>query len=403
MTINYTTGYAGTGKSTRLIALANDLEKDNKADTSVVLCPTHKAIDRLRSELPSDIEIKTIHSLLGWIPTINEDAEHISHIDTTAKLDRDLDDYTNIVIDEAGMMSEDMLTEIISKIESKYNYNQQELSKVTMHLFLDPYQLLPVKGRQIQIDPITTTNLTTQHRSESADIVELYTKFVNYLEGTNTKDLTIPSSKNVIRVNSIEGFQKGDRLLAYTNDAVGYYNIEIAKSLGINSYINQDVQLGSKLDLIKCICYIEPTIDDLLEGYEDGSLSLQNSQINKKFLEHSLNALLLHKNIKFIECSRGYLYPVIEGIGNANRLRNAAKEAAIKDKKQFKHVYALNRAYTMDYSFASTVHKAQGSEFNRVWVNQQDIKKSIMNNYYDTYARLMYVAISRAKKTLFVI
>jgi ATP-dependent exoDNAse (exonuclease V) alpha subunit len=57
----------------------------------------------------------------------------------------------------------------------------------------------------------------------------------------------------------------------------------------------------------------------------------------------------------------------------------------------------------MDYEFASTVHKAQGSEFDRVWIIKDDIQKSILNNYYDNYARMMYVAISRAKKKVFIL
>ena len=57
----------------------------------------------------------------------------------------------------------------------------------------------------------------------------------------------------------------------------------------------------------------------------------------------------------------------------------------------------------MDYKFASTVHKAQGSEFDAVFVDVNDIKKSILPNYYDTYARLMYVALSRAKKSVYII
>ena len=57
----------------------------------------------------------------------------------------------------------------------------------------------------------------------------------------------------------------------------------------------------------------------------------------------------------------------------------------------------------MDYSFASTVHKAQGSEFNRVWIDKKDIQKSIFGGNYRNYARLMYVAISRAKRKVFVL
>ena len=55
-----------------------------------------------------------------------------------------------------------------------------------------------------------------------------------------------------------------------------------------------------------------------------------------------------------------------------------------------------NLVFNIRRPFASTVHKSQGMEFARVYIAQDDIKRSIRNGYYDTYARLMYVALSRA-------
>lgn len=395
MNIKYTTGYAGTGKSTELLALLNTLP----SDTSICLAPTHKALDRLRGSTDSDIELKTIHSLLGWIPGINENAEHINHIDTVIRLDKEIDAYTDIVIDEAGMMSEDMLTTIISRLEELHDF---ETDHITMHLFLDPYQLLPVKGIQIQTDPATTTNLTTQYRAESLDVVKLYTKFVNYLEGTNIDDLTTPYSENVLEAKTIERFQRGDRLLAYTNKCVGDYNKHIAHHLGITTFVGEEVQLGTQSDLFKVDDFIEPSLDDLVFLYENNLLKMQNSQINKKFLLSSLKAMIMNENIKFIK-SENRVIPVIIGIGDAYIVKQKAREAAINDKHYFRDVYALGRAFVMDYPFASTVHKAQGSEYDRVWIDKRDIQKSIFNNSYTTYARLMYVAISRAKKKIFII
>lgn len=396
MVINYTTGYAGTGKSTALLELIKTLD----VNKSVILCPTHKAIRRLMSSTDSKIEIKTLHALLGWIPSINEDAEHVNHIDVTVKLDREIEDYTDIVIDEGGMMSEDMLMEITSKLEDRFNF---ETDHITIHIFLDPYQLLPVKGKQIMTDPDTTTHLTTQHRAESPDVVALFTKFVNYLEGTNKKDLKVEPSENVVFTNDLSQFNKGDRLLCYTNEAVGKYNEEIAKSLGVTDLVGQAMQLGSNIDYTYPDSLLNQVDYDMaLENYESDSLYLQNNQINKKYLEQNLKALVDCEYIDWIT-TNGFLIPVVIGTGRAYEIRNKVKKEALKDKSKFKWVYALNRAFTLDYTFASTVHKAQGSEFDRVWIDKKDIQKSIYNGYYGTYARLMYVAISRSKKKIFII
>lgn len=397
MNIWYVTGFAGTGKSTTLLKL---LKKANPLNT-VVLCPTHKAIKRLVDNMKDiAIEVKTIHSILGWVPGINESAEHINHIDVTIKLDRTIDSYKTIVIDEGGMMSEDMFMEITAKLEEAHSF---DTSDIEIYVFLDPYQLLPVKGKQIQIDESTTKHLTKQHRAESPDLVSLFTKFVHFVEGKNKKDLKIMPSENVIFINRIDDFNPNtDRLLAYTNECVGHYNQIIANKLGIKSYEGQMVQLGNYSLAVKVDKFIQPNINRLLAHYEAGTLWLQNSQINPKFVKESLKALIDHNDIQFIQVNE-VIVPVVVGIHNANLVKKLAKQKAVEDKSNFKWLYALDRAFTMDYTFASTVHKSQGSEFERVFIVKEDIQKAIINNYYDTYARLMYVALSRAKKKVFII
>ena len=409
MHIEYITGYAGTGKSTALLKQLTTIAGKDKDDT-IVLCPTHKAAHRLLPKIPFGIEIKTIHSLLGWIPAINENAEKIEHIDIVAKTDRKIEEYNTFIIDEGGMMSEEMFMELIAKIEDARNFDTESIK---IYVYLDPYQLLPVKGRQIQLDEEFTTKLTTQHRAESPDVVALFTKFVEFLEGTNTKDLKIDFSENVKKVSTTEAVQlfdiTKDRLLAYTNEVVGWYNKEISIYNGIQSFVGQHVQLGSNPDLV----YVEDMIDkssvvlsDVITWYLDNNMLLQNSNISAKYMELEFSTLLKLDGVEFAKVAINgttKIVPVVLGIYNAYSLTKQIKAAAIKDKKNYKFIYALNKAYTMDYKFASTVHKAQGSEFDAVFVDVNDIKKSILPNYYDTYARLMYVALSRAKKRVYII
>lgn len=400
--IEYTTGYAGTGKSTELI----ELTKKIPAESSVVLAPTHKALYRLKNNIQV-IELRTIHALLGWIPTINENATRIEHIDATIKLNKSLEEYSHIVIDEAGMMSEEMLMEIVSKLDmlgydEDGNISDPEIADkvVVLHLFLDPYQLLPVQGIQIQVDKNSTKNLTTQYRSEAKDIVKLYTSYVTYLASEGKVEVSddIEYSENIHPFKVTE-FKYGDRLLAYTNKAVGAWNKCIAKQLNITGYIGQEVQLGNKLETVTVDNWYSYTnLDSIKRDYESGRLKLQNSKITKKFLDYSLQALLDHKDIQFI-ISAGYIYPVIVGIYEARKILHKAKEKAIKNRSMYKHIYTLGRAFIMDYTFATTVHKAQGNEFDTVFIDKEDIKKAMLK---DTYYRLMYVSISRCKNNLYI-
>lgn len=395
MTIKYITGYAGTGKSHDLTELTKTLDPA----TSVILAPTHKALKRLEGKTNPLVLAQTIHAFLGWRPGINEMAEELNHIDITIKKDKAIEGLETVVVDEAGMMSEDMLFSIVEKLEALYNY---ETEHITMYLFLDPYQLPPVKGRQIQVDPYNQENRTHQYRSESPDVVALFTKFVHYIEHSNHNDLTTPASENVLHVKNLSGFEIGDRLLAYTNEAVGKHNQTIAKLLGITSYIGQEVQIGNLTETHKIDEILNPDEKYLTKLYESGELYMQDMQINKNFLSNSICAMIDNKNISFIRVG-GYVMPVIFGTHIAAIARKKAREKAIEDKRHFVDVYALGRAFTCDYTFASTVHKSQGSEFERVWIDKQDILKSSMNNNYRQYARMMYVALSRAKKTVFIL
>ena len=394
MNIKYITGYAGTGKSHDLVELTKALDPA----TSVILAPTHKALKRLEGKTNPLILAQTIHAFLGWRPGINENAEELGHIDVTIKKVKPVEGLTTVVIDEAGMMSEDMLFSIVERFEELYDY---ETDCITMWLFLDPYQLPPVKGRQIQVDPTHQENRTIQYRAESPDLVALFTKFVHYIEHSNHNDLTTPLSENVLGAKAFKNFKVGDRCLAYTNEAVGKHNQTIAKLLGITSYINQEVQIGNLTETHKIDEILNPNEKYLTNIYHTGELYMQDMNINKNFLSNSICALINHPQISFIRVGC-YIMPVIFGTHNAHVARKKAREKAIGDCKYFADVYALGRAFTCDYTFASTVHKSQGSEFDMVWIDKQDILKSSMNNNYRQYARMMYVALSRAKKTVVI-
>lgn len=403
MIINYVTGHAGTGKSTKLLEHLKSL----KPEKTLAMAPTHKALRVLTERLQNDsYNFSTIHSALGWIPGVNEEAEDSNHVDITRKLDKQFEDgITNIIIDEFSMMSEDMLYELTNKIDEFTNYDSDH---ITLTLYGDPYQLPPVKATPIYTDPATTTHLTQQHRAESPDVVALFTKFVNYLDGSNTMDLSTPESENVKYVKDFVGFKRGDRALAYTNRVVGELNQTIAMLLGIHGYEGHEIQIGNLPETMICEKIIKPTEEELLQLYIEGRLKLQDNQINARYLEYTIYQLWDNPNIEFVQTLDDDVYAVIFGIGHANQLRNDVKNAAAnaakgsKDRSQaWSLYYTINRAFTADHAFASTVHKSQGSEFDTVWIHKEDILKAIgPTRNYQQYARMMYVAMSRAKKRI---
>ena len=58
-----------------------------------------------------------------------------------------------------------------------------------------------------------------------------------------------------------------------------------------------------------------------------------------------------------------------------------------------KYLAHKNYVFNLAWPFATTVHKAQGSEFSKVFIDQSDMSKALVT---EQYQRLMYVSLSRA-------
>jgi len=58
-----------------------------------------------------------------------------------------------------------------------------------------------------------------------------------------------------------------------------------------------------------------------------------------------------------------------------------------------KYLAHKNYVFNLAYPFATTVHKAQGSEFSKVFIDVADMQKALST---EQYQRLMYVALSRS-------
>lgn len=392
----YITGYAGTGKSTKLIQHVKSL----KAEETMVLAPTHKALARLGKSLPTMVGKKTIHSLLGWIPGINENAEHVKAVDITIKSEKNsFVSMRNFIIDEAGMMSQEMLDTIVAKIS---NHANQLYSEVNIYFYLDPYQLLPVQGKQIAVDNSKCENLVTQYRSSSLDVVAMFTGYVKAIKkGVTDPVIDIEYSDNVMKFD-IEQFQEGDKIIAFTNNAVDYWNNVIARRFDIKTYVGQHIQLGNLLETMKIESMkTYENVAEITNDFVEGNLILQNSVINLKFLSNAMSDMLRNPLIKYVLMSDGCVYPAVKN--NLYKIAvKAAKAKAVENRKLFSNVYALGRAYPLSLSYASTAHKVQGSEFDRVFIDFKDISQAIRYGGVSSFHRMMYVATSRAKKTIYI-
>lgn len=416
--IKFITGFAGSGKSTRLSNMATK--------KTLVMTPTHKAAGVL---IAKGVQAYTIHSVLSLVPTINEDFRKGQRIQVLRKVGKtDLSDIDDIFIDEFSMINEEILDMLLALLP--------EHCKVTV--FGDPYQLPPVSGTMI--DPLNYTDkieeLTVQHRADNPAIVETFMRFMNYIKSKpKGSNLVVKLTKGDLSPFNPET----DRALAYTNDKVLSMNAEIGKMLNLP----EEISFGEGI-LVNDMVGKLVASDQLLEGLAfPGTMSKGKMMESSKFLEASdkLLANITKYRTDLSDYSKGFFE--IDGLvyigyydynhyehSNAmkqdveryqqlvvethslsadikvsnwchtNRDAEYVKERARAWAKYLTH---QNLVFNIRRPFATTIHKAQGQEFERVFVAQDDIKRSIRNGYYDTYARLMYVALSRAINNVVIV
>ncbi len=85
--------------------------------------------------------------------------------------------------------------------------------------------------------------------------------------------------------------------------------------------------------------------------------------------------------------------------------KNNQSSVGVKRRGQAWQQYISHTSNIFDlrYPFATTVHKAQGQEFDTVYIDQENMKKAVRNGHIEQYVRLMYVALSRAIKNVYII
>ena len=161
-------GYAGTGKTTLLSKIINDI-MINKLCKRVAICsPTHKSLTILKSKIfetcenstiSSNIDIMTIQRLLNYEKNIDSNGE-IFYAKKNENFNWGI--YNIIIIDEASMLSKQIVNDIEDELIKEKNKNLKII------FTSDPCQLPPVgeslssifnkKIKTLTLDKIIRTN-----------------------------------------------------------------------------------------------------------------------------------------------------------------------------------------------------------------------------------------------------
>lgn len=433
-------GYAGTGKTTIMRVLLAYIEQAMKVKNRFIklAAPTHKA--KMVLQNATGMEAMTIHQLLGLKADYNLDNYQIGDVDfNVAGSKLPINQATFVIIDEVSMVNDNLINDISAIAKDKgikvilvgdkaqlepvnqgdvsiafKNPNVVELDKVERQKDSNPLLVMLDYMRGIFADG--SSNFVHQSKlNENGDGI---------LFADNTKD-GIDILNAMVNMFSSDRF-KTDlnyvKALAWTNGAVTNINNAIRKSMGYTDELN----IGEPVSMYYTIevtddMYLYNSMDyritdsgdatekiDLLDIELNGkSVSLLDESSNMEFG----NIFIVTDRSKEIEIAKA-ISAKLEGI---YALRNTISDKELKIKLA-KFWSKLNSSFlttfpithngrtiknkAIDYSYAITVHKSQGSTYNNVFVSEADI-----NNNSNTRNRnqLKYVALSRASETAVVI
>lgn len=418
----YITGVAGTGKTTALAELIRYCISYKLY--CVTTAYTHKAVKVLYNKLPKPGEyadICTLHSYLKKHPTINGSALKLAHVDGNAQtaLPKKVD---VIFVDEFSMIGEQDYMSI-----GELQYDEEGEVVITKVVYIgDPNQLPPVKDIQTIIPKKPYwVQLTKIHRQKDDNpLIETLMALNDYINGIEVNALkehaTFKRGKDI--VNLYLNCNTSKILLAYTNEKVQSLNAEVQgreeplvgdtvfspttrfmytlaslslTSPAIVSVRGSIIELDSKFKTLETLHEIKEVQFMTLADEEGREMPracvFGHSTFLKLQQELASKAVALNKQIstKFGQDPKVW--------AQANR----GHELAVARAKAWTNFLAFKDCVLcVDFAHAMTVHKSQGSTYENVFIDIEDIGKCA-NSDYKLYLKLLYVAISRASHNVY--
>lgn len=373
-------GYSGTGKSTLVKTMLDQMSDRVKAiqllmpkfrEKDVVLtATTNKAAENL--SFLSGQGVSTIHSHLGLRVETDYRSGKTTMVPTRRKT---MPENQIIFVDEASYVDSQLLGFVF------------ELTKDCKIVFIgDPAQLTPVKSTTA---PVFAANFPgaelTQvvRQAEGNPIIDLATKFrhtVNTGEFFSFKpDGAVVShvSREDFDAAILAEFNKPSwtfresKVLGWTNACV----------IGYNKGINNVVKGNPHLDV--------------------GDYAVCNSflSVGTKSIKTDQTVFITKMGPEWDNCGvAGFDVELDHSVRVFLPKDRAQKQARMKQAKaegNFNLVRIIDSEWAdLRSAYASTINKAQGSTYDRVFIDLDDIGKC---NSGDQIARMMYVGVSRAR------
>ena len=417
----YITGQAGTGKTTGLRELVEWCQDTN---TSYQVCAyTHNACDILRSKLPQDAEIATLHSFLQKRPTINVEANQLCKVEGNSSASKDFVEIELLIIDEFSMIGE---KDVLDIQDLQYCIEMEDDLPYMKVLYIgDPNQLPPVRDLPsiVPTEPYWYELTKIWRQAKDNPLITPLTQLVKFINGEPPSPLV--TSNKFIRddpklLDTYKNEKNDKVLLAYTNAKVQHLNFTI---MG-----REEPEPGDKLfspTLHKSFTFnaiVPPMFVTDIRIHQGKTLSLGAKY---KPLEMLIKSNLCEFYELEDEAGVIAVYAVVFGTKNYCNRKDELGEAAVESNKVIEAEFNVKKAaswarenwqnplakkrghawssyinmksnvMSMDFAHAMTIHKSQGMTVDTVFLDAMDLHQCLRRDY-TLYCKLFYVALSRA-------
>ncbi len=397
-------GYAGTGKSFLICHLIEWL--DSLDFEFVIAAPTNKAAKSLMQVAMSigiNIEVKTVAQLLGQQPEINEET---GIEEFTSPGDAEFDDYDVMIIDEFSMINRSNFAEIVQAIAVTID---------TKVIFVgDEAQLPPVKEQQPivavseHIDDTATLNEVVRYEGEIAVVAEQIRSDSQYSRRMypfqTSEDQTVVCQPREQWLETVTQYFKSQeyknnpdyaRLLVWRNKTAAAANRFVRSRLW-----GKDAPIfvpGDRLISRKPLFRPRPG----QKGKNKWGVLINNSEECSVIDQPTIKQLSFDK-ISYqyrsvpVKTDAGFVVNLSILTEQGERLRNEQIKSYVEQKQWHKY-FDLSRTFDdVTYAYSLTVHKAQGSSIDYVFLDTEDLPGC------PDLQKILYTALTRAKIRVFI-
>lgn len=429
------TGKAGTGKTTLIQEVIREIAKDNPYQRFVVSALAHKAVQVIYGKTKKSskfVSASTVASLLGM--KLDQETGLFKPAGKNAKIKLKRDSI--LFVDEASMLNEQnikLLMDAAIRADSKV-------------IFLgDPGQLPPIRTGDLvkygtdSLSPVFKTQkdeysagLTERVRQgEGSPILDYADTFWNYSTTEGQTDRRV-NDEDMSRVENAQGSiefineQQANKIVPLFKQAVETNNPSLVK---IVAYHNKTVKQWNQIIrrevygdeyspnplpgdiLMMTDTYNDSTSDDarpLLFNSEDISV-ISTGPIRTVNSVQLMDTTIKDPRGKIITVP--LIIPTKENMDTFNNnkrlLWNEAQKYKNTDRSKYKRVLDMYWSYGtewahVEYGYAITSHKSQGSTYDVSIVDSADINSNgFMSDI--SKARSIYTAITRARNSAVIL